>query len=312
VAPITPPPDPVSLTTLARLLGDRALAEFRQAWPHRSWLLPADAERARALSTLLPLDLKALLRAAPWKQIRLFAPSAEGRLVNCLVTPRQAWALFGPGVTLEIYHLERFLPQLGQLARALEDELEVERGRCHVQAFASRGGMGFPLHFDKSEVLTIQLAGRKRWWFAGPEVRYPTCGYESGKPIIGELGEYWPRQSAVSPAHRPADEREVVLEPGAVIHLPRGHWHRTETLDPGSLSLSLTFVVSTQTFAERALEELRRRLLRSAEWRATCVPSATDRAHARELLASLGRLAGSIDADDLLAVTPITKEGQDL
>ncbi|HTE53507.1 MAG TPA: cupin domain-containing protein [Kofleriaceae bacterium] len=296
--PLEPPgPDARVEPGLTSLLGaDAARALVDDAWPDRALSLAPAAARLAAAVALVPPAALPLLQAAAWKEIRIFLPDDRGAIASCLVSPQQAWKLLRRGVTLELYHMERDQPGLGRLAGAVEHELGLPAGACEVQAFVSRAGRGFPLHFDKTEVLTVQLAGRKRWRIGEPDVAYPTVGSEAGCSIKGEMRDYWPADLVVDQEHRPRGERELVLEPGAALFLPRGHWHRTETVDDESISLAL--VLSTPTRADLLLAELRRRILRQPAWRATCAPGrAAPSAHRRASASAIAELIAALPAE---------------
>src|SRR3546814_1181467 len=58
--------------------------------------------------------------------------------------------------------------------------------------------------------------------------------------------------------------RSHEMQPGSVLFLPRGTWHRTEALEP---SLSLSIVVRPPVLADALLDWLQPWLLGDARWR---------------------------------------------
>jgi ribosomal protein L16 Arg81 hydroxylase len=56
----------------------------------------------------------------------------------------------------------------------------------------------------------------------------------------------------------------IVMKPGSVLFMPRGTWHRTETL---GLSLSVSIILRPPSALESVLDALRARLLQDPAWR---------------------------------------------
>jgi hypothetical protein len=119
-----------------------------------------------------------------------------------------------------LYAVDELFPAV----RALAVELEHHAGRA-VQAnlFVGGGGPGAGLHDDAHDVVAIQIAGRKRWRLYGGDDRYPL------------EADRLPRADATPPAE-PLDE--VVLAPGDVLCIPRGHWHQVDGVGEPSLHVS--------------------------------------------------------------------------
>jgi hypothetical protein len=102
---------------------------------------------------------------------------------------------------------------------------------CNLFAAAGRTG-NVTRHFDDYDILVLQLIGRKRWSLFAPTVPDPLPGIDTaGTADAGDCPS------------EPVEDR--VLEPGSVLHVPRGWWHRVEPAD--ELSVHLTFPISQRT-----------------------------------------------------------------
>lgn len=128
--------------------------------------------------------------------------------------------IYSQGRTVVIMTMQqRWLP-IAHLCRNLE-------GRFHFPVHANLyltppGAQGFDAHFDTHEVLVLQLEGSKHWRLCRPARRLPLVG-ERFKTPREQLG--------------PA--REVCLEPGDALYLPRGHIHEAFTSESASMHLTV-------------------------------------------------------------------------
>src|SRR5690606_20470296 len=91
---------------------------------------------------------------------------------------------------------------------------------------------GFGLHWDDHDVIVVQIAGTKRRRLYGPTRSHP--------PYRDVAQPQPPRGDAIE---------ELVLSPGDVLYVPRGHWHQVTAFDGGH-SLHLTCGLQTITGAD--------------------------------------------------------------
>jgi hypothetical protein len=143
----------------------------------------------------------------------------------------------GATIVLQALHLS-WLP-LARYCRALEAEL----GHS-VQAnayFTPRGSQGLPVHHDTHEVLSLQVAGHKRWLVYEPVLELP-LKHQRYRPSMGAPGE------AVL---------DVTLRAGDTLYLPRGWLHEAVTSDSDSLHITIGVNVRRWVDAlRRVLDEL--------------------------------------------------------
>ncbi|SDR99098.1 Ribosomal protein L16 Arg81 hydroxylase, contains JmjC domain [Brevibacterium sandarakinum] len=140
----------------------------------------------------------------------------------------------------------------------------------------------FHSHFDEIDTVIVQLEGTKHWQVHGPSEKDP----------LPEFGDS-------DPSNCPSEVLlDAVLEPGDVLHVPRGWWHTVR--GAGSRSLHVTFAFTRKTgfdfvrwLAWKALgdERIRKSLDRwgSAESR---------NAQRDQILASFINVAESLTVDD--------------
>ena len=111
-------------------------------------------------------------------------------------------------------------------------------GPLLFNCYLSPDGAGFGTHFDNHSVFILQLEGAKRWRYSpAPAVEFPTENIIL--PAHGEVPVPRPAEAVARP-----DERtfvETLLEPGDVLYLPAGTWHRARAV---GRSLALTLMVS--------------------------------------------------------------------
>jgi 50S ribosomal protein L16 3-hydroxylase len=152
-------------------------------------------------------------------------------------------------------------------------------------------------HFDPVDTITLQLTGSKRWRVAAntfapdPMMSWTTL---DGSETFAEL---WLHAHDVLPHAMPDGAAQYMLEPGALLHVPRGFWHETVSTE-ASISLHVHHVPSP--WLDLALKALRDCLLRDPAWRAAPPglwdpDSAAANRHALEpLLRSLVRAASEM------------------
>ncbi|WP_233629912.1 cupin domain-containing protein [Amycolatopsis sp. WAC 04197] len=140
---------------------------------------------------------------------------------------RKLGRLLRSGCTLVLDTVDFFDPAMETACRALQ---WWSRELVQVNAYlTTQQAAGFDLHWDDHDVIIIQLAGCKSW-----EVR----GLSRNAPMFrdAELNTEAPEQVVWS----------GTMQPGDVIHIPRGYWHaatRTDrdADDPENFSLHATF-----------------------------------------------------------------------
>ena len=148
--------------------------------------------------------------------------------------------VFEQGKTVVIMTMQQRWPPVAALCRELEGLFH-----CPVHAnmyLTPPGAQGFDAHFDTHEVFVLQLAGSKHWRLYGPARTFPSVG-ERTHVARDQLGA----------------PRDVRLEAGDLLYIPRGHVHEAFTSE--GTSLHLTVGVNVYRWADllhEALDELTR------------------------------------------------------
>jgi hypothetical protein len=187
-----------------------------------------DPRRFSAFSALPQLESgTAILNA--WdgaaRTARAWSPR-NGPKYELFATREQIGTLYNAGCTIVLESIERFVPALRPLCRALERDLGIHPGSVNVEVFCSRSqGVSRP-HFDPSFTFNCQLSGEKTWRLGSNDaIAFPTAGMFLDAPMPMEL---WPLATATLPKTLVA-QRTVVAKPGTVVFLPPGVLHETES-----------------------------------------------------------------------------------
>jgi len=195
------------------------------------------------------------------------------------------------GASLIAEPLESYVPALAALCGDIAKHIPE---KIYAGAIATTGAGGaFRLHYDPEDLIILQVEGRKRWKIYGPPVAAPVRGMAKPEPEVAE--PYF----------------DETLEPGDLLFVPAGNWHRCENGPGRSLHLGIFIEPPTGFHAVKALvprlaerEAFRRPLLRfgGEDERA---------AHEAALKAELIRLIGETSLTDLafeaLKAKPPTK-----
>jgi 50S ribosomal protein L16 3-hydroxylase len=217
--------------------------------------------------TSLPFltSLDDLLRVWP-SQVSAYLPGTPDEVNSGKVSVTEAKRVFieeGRGLCFD--DVDDYCPEINQWLEVLKADLGISNltiSRSLIYAIAK--GNGTATHFDQNINFVYQVHGTKKWWLApNTSVRNPMTRHTPGHPLDPELASYADRDM---PAGMPEDALEFLLEPGSLMFLPRGTWHKTEAL---SDAISLNFTYSAPTWIDILTAALRGRLAGSSVWRET-------------------------------------------
>ncbi len=188
--------------------------------------------------------------------------------------------VFDRGTSVVIMAMQHRWPAVARLCRNLEKTFH-----CPVHAnlyLTPAGAQGFAAHYDPHEVFVLQLEGAKTWRV-----------YERAAVLP------LPSQDGSFPATPLGSAREMTLNAGDLLYLPRGHVHEAYTAQ--SYSLHLTVGVNVYRWADllhHVLEHMGRQDVRLRESiPGGALPAVTPdlKEHFRELLAALAAPGQSSD-----------------
>lgn len=286
------PPGLAALTSPAA--PDELLAQLARCEPFVVHDLGASIAELRELPMLG--SLAALLRRWP-DEVRVHLPDVRDEAHAVSASPEDARKMFASGMGLLFDDVQRYAPSLVLWLDAIRSDLGMSaltEARCLVYAIPVDKGTAW--HFDQNVNLVLQLHGTKTWWVApNAHVDRPMTRHTVGQPMDPELESY---VRGPMLAGEPANAREIVLEAGSLLVVPRGVWHATRATTE---ALSLNFTFSPPTWIDLLTAALRGRLAQSAAWRHTASPAAA--ATFEALLRELADDAAHWSAADILAVT---------
>lgn len=204
----------VSLDTIREHLESRAILHVPSPGIDVAVLFSlADLEALLAAELEANDDLRVTLKGAPVDLARMGALDGKGR-----VRPLALQKLLRQGASVIVNNAERRVPRLWALAARIG---AATGARCTIGVIASFSEMvALPVHYDRQDLILIQLDGAKHWRFLGE----PFAG--SGMPP--------------PPGFDPPEEvvRTANMRAGDLMFVPSGQHHQC-TSDGWSLHLGI-------------------------------------------------------------------------
>lgn len=141
---------------------------------------------------------------------------------NDEIDPEKLVKAIARGATLVVDRVQRMNARLEQFLDALSGDLGI---RVSSNAYYSaRRTLGVNAHFDRHDVLALQLHGSKRWYYRDAPKQLSKAMRAQVTPSIDKDRTGW---------------SSVTLHKGDVFYCPRGLWHFTETGDESSAHLAI-------------------------------------------------------------------------
>jgi ribosomal protein L16 Arg81 hydroxylase len=141
---------------------------------------------------------------------------------------------FEDGATIVLQGLHHLWLPLARYCRHLEAYLG-HSAQANAY-YTPRGSQGLPVHHDTHEVISLQVAGEKRWLVYEPVLELPLKN-QRYRSALGAPGE---------------PVLDVVLRAGDTMYLPRGWLHQALTSDLDSLHVTIGVNVRRWIDAARA------------------------------------------------------------
>jgi ribosomal protein L16 Arg81 hydroxylase len=239
---------PIGGTVLRELVAPMAPEVFvEQWWGRRAVAIKGDGEKFSALFDRERFML-AVRQGADRPHLPTFRLSAIVRDFDDawtrteVIDPEEIPAALAEGSTICVNDISAADESLARFCQAVRQEMHFA-GMTRCNAYLSENDSGVDTHIDTSITTALQLEGRKRWRFGkAPVVPWPRSNAQVQRdgtrvwslPWVGH--EPWERLDEL----QDEDFDEVVLEPGDLLCLPAGTWHRTRAMGD-SLALNLAF-----------------------------------------------------------------------
>ncbi len=243
---------PTTRNALARAVAPVATEEFlREHWERRPLVVPR-GEEGRFDDLLSVRDVEqaietTAIRTPSFRLVRAGA-SPTGYTKDIAWRPEpfsgaadvpRVLAEFERGATIVLQGLHHSWLPLARYCRHLEAFLgHPTQANAY---YTPRGSQGLPVHHDTHEVLSLQVAGEKRWLVYEPALELPLKN-QRYRSALGAPGE---------------PVLDITLRAGDTLYLPRGWLH--QALTSGSDSLHITVGINVRTWidaARSAVEQL--------------------------------------------------------
>jgi hypothetical protein len=237
IRPTRTPPSPAALSrAIAPVEAERFLAEH---WERQPLVVPRD-EEGRFDDLLSTRDVERLITEtairAPAFRLVQAGTAVTGYTTELSWRPEpftavadvpRVLAAFEAGATIVLQALHHSWLPLARYCRHLEAFLgQPTQANAY---FTPRGSQGLPVHHDTHEVISLQVAGEKRWLVYEPVLELPLKS-QRYRSALGAPGE---------------PVLDVTLRAGDTLYLPRGWLHQALTSERDSLHLTIGVNVRT-------------------------------------------------------------------
>ncbi|MFJ9693800.1 JmjC domain-containing protein [Kitasatospora sp. NPDC101183] len=220
--------------------------------------------------------------------------SRDGRM-----RPGKLRELLDEGYTVNLRELQRTVPHLAELCRAIREETGYT---LHASGIVTPpGGRGLGHHWDQFTAVVTQLHGRKVWPVRRPEVELPLDDYLVS-PVMWtrEMQDRWDTTEPYA---------EYDLGPGDTLVLPRGWVHSPHNTGGTTTSFHLTFALRERTVLDLA-EALVATALPKTEFRAGIAPADLGEEALPRTLRDVRRaLVAHLDETDVTAAAAVIHAG---
>jgi hypothetical protein len=160
---------------------------------------------------------------------------AERWTTNGKVDGAKLNAFLTAGFSVVILHLDEHVPALTAVCDEIRTRM-LEGSYVGAVVTSGTGAGAFRIHYDFEDLVILQVEGTKRWQIFGPPVSNPVR-----------------RMSKQSPPEGTEPIFDEVLEPGDLLFVPGGNWHRCESGFSTSVHLGIFFLPPTGWHAANQL-----------------------------------------------------------
>lgn len=144
-----------------------------------------------------------------------------------------------PNVTLCNTYMQK-VGLRGEFLDSLTDQVKT-LSDYYFNCYYSPEGHGYCLHFDPHPVWLLQVKGSKAWSFASTSV----CKTPQQSILLHDDRDAIKLPWGYFTRPDPDELNEVILNPGDVLYIPAGTWHKARAHKGSSLALTLAHARST-------------------------------------------------------------------
>jgi ribosomal protein L16 Arg81 hydroxylase len=208
---------------------------FSEYWNRRSVHIPGRPDKFHGL-----FDASAFHRASErCELLKINYTDRRGLPAEQRIQAAQIPAMLAAGRTVCAGGLDHVDPNLQAFVANFSRHFR-QMGKFYFNSYLSPAGKGFGLHADDHPVWILQIEGNKRWWYSeapGLPGLVSTVTFPDGVKV---------QRLPWGTVARPDESTflEAILNPGDILYLPAGAWHRAEAIG-GSLGLTLAELPAT-------------------------------------------------------------------
>ncbi len=270
------------LSSLSDVVSPIAVSQFLQAFYEKRRLHIKATDPARGESLLPWSEIETMISMRSFDEIQV--------MQGGMPLPPQLYTspdmsdfhdILAQGASVVVRQIQHTIPQIQWLAAAIERELGCAVGVNAYLSF-SRGG-AFKPHWDRHDVLVVQVHGSKTWRTWEGSLKSPIESSTHAKVEISD-----------------AHSEELVLSPGDALYIPRGQPHAASV--SAGASVHLTFGLDSLTGVD-VLRQLNHAAGQDEFLRADLPLQAAEaqlRDYEAELKARLHRLVDALDVTEFL------------
>jgi hypothetical protein len=215
------------ISTLKNLVAPLSEAEFLKHLCDRTvaFVPGADPHRFESLLQWRELDFLITSHHYPVERLSVlresFSVLTSFYLKDGRFDPAAISSLIDQGANLIFGRLDQYVPSLWRLCHHIAEQTgELITAEATV---TSGEGSTLPLHYNKEDICTLQMAGSKRW---------KLCGSPGINPVQSAL---------IYPGPQSTPFFDEVIQAGDLLFVPAGYWHRSENRSGRSLHVSILF-----------------------------------------------------------------------
>jgi ribosomal protein L16 Arg81 hydroxylase len=265
-------------------------------WTRKPWRDVFDVDEISQRMSLFDLDPSTLFAKHQGRAKAIWTDD-RGGYREAFIAGEDLDRAYEAGCSVCLLGYNSYASGLDEFLTSLSSELRVPSDTSSANLYLSPAGSGVKWHFDRRQVFSLHLVGKKKWWYA-PGAQFPNPRLN----FVPDFELHQVNHPYLNLVSVPADEQSVAckLKRGDLLYLPAGTWHRTEALE-ASIGLTLGFVPLSPL--DLYLKTLEKTLSKDASWRRPMLPNESNSVLAAALQELVENIP-NIEVAELLALLP--------